>query len=43
MNTKLKGRDFITLRDYSKEDVETVLQLALDLKGKVARGGLIPF
>jgi len=37
VNTKLKGRDFITLMDYSKEDMETILQVALDLKSKVAR------
>jgi len=38
MNTKLKGRDFITLRGYSKEDLETILQVAFDLKSKVATG-----
>lgn len=38
MNTKLKGRDFVTLRDWSKEDLETVLQAAFDLKAKLARG-----
>lgn len=33
---KLKGRDFISLLDYSKEDLETILNLALDLKRKLA-------
>lgn len=38
MNTQLKGRDFITLRDYSKEDLETILKIAFDLKAKLAMG-----
>ena len=38
MNTLLKGRDFISLRDYSREDLESVLHLAANLKSKVARG-----
>lgn len=38
MNTKLRERDFITLRGYSKEDLETILQVAFDLKSKVATG-----
>lgn len=38
VDTRLKGRDFITLRDYTKEDLETILQVAFDLKNKVARG-----
>jgi len=37
MNTKLHGRDFVTIQGYSKEDLETILQVALDLKSKVAR------
>lgn len=36
MNTKLRGRDFITLKGYSKDDLETILQLAFDLKVKLA-------
>jgi len=35
---KLKGRDFISLMDYSKEDLEAILNLAFDLKRKVASG-----
>lgn len=38
MKTKLKGRDFIDLRDYSREELETILELAFDLKLKVASG-----
>lgn len=33
---KLRGRDFISLLDYSKEDMEAILDLAFDLKRKVA-------
>ena len=27
-----KGRDFLTLLDYSREEVETILDTAIDLK-----------
>ncbi len=37
MQTKsLRGRDFLTLRDYSREEIETFIDLALDLKGRFA-------
>jgi ornithine carbamoyltransferase len=35
---KLKGRDFLTLLDYSREDLEAILNLAFDLKRKLASG-----
>ena len=35
---KLKGRDFISYLDYSKEDLENILNLAIDLKRKLASG-----
>lgn len=35
---KLKGRDFLTLLDYSREDIEAILNLAFDLKMKLASG-----
>ena len=35
---KLKGRDFVSLMEYSKEDMEAILNLAFDLKRKVASG-----
>jgi ornithine carbamoyltransferase len=38
MNTQLRGRDFITMKGYSKEDLETILHLAFDLKMKRASG-----
>jgi len=31
-----RGRDFLTLRDYSREEVETILDVALDLKRRYA-------
>jgi N-acetylornithine carbamoyltransferase len=33
-----RGRDFITLLDWSKEEIETILDLALDLKRRYATG-----
>jgi len=33
-----KGRDFLTLRDYTREEVETILDVALDLKRRFAIG-----
>lgn len=33
-----RGRDFITLLEWSKEDVETILEVALDLKRRFALG-----
>lgn len=38
MQTGLRGRDFISDLDFSKEEVETVLELAWDLKMKRALG-----
>lgn len=38
MKTKLQGRDFVSLKDYSKEDLETILRLAFDLKVRLASG-----
>ena len=33
-----RGRDFITLLDWSREEIETVLEVALDLKRRFALG-----
>jgi N-acetylornithine carbamoyltransferase len=35
-----RGRDFLTLLDWSKEEVETILDVALDLKRRYALGEL---
>jgi N-acetylornithine carbamoyltransferase len=43
MLTGLRGRDCITLLDWSKEEVETVLEVALDLKRKRALGEPHPY
>lgn len=37
-STDLRGRDFITLMDFDREDVETMLDTSLDLKRKWIRG-----
>ncbi len=34
----LRGRDFLTLLDYSREEAETILDVALDLKRRFAIG-----
>ncbi len=38
MQTGLKGRDLISDLDFSKEEVQTVLDVAWDLKSKRALG-----
>ena len=34
MSVNLKGRNFLTLLDYSKEEIEYLLDLAAELKDK---------
>src|SRR5258707_6037609 len=36
MKTNLRGRDFISTQEWTREELETVLQLAFDLKMKWA-------
>src|SRR5438067_11375167 len=43
MQTNLRGRDFISDMDFSKEEVETVLDVAWDLKRKRALGEPHPY
>lgn len=38
MKTTLRGRDFITTSEWSREELETVLDVAFDLKRKFALG-----
>ncbi len=38
MQTGLKGRDMITTQEWTKEEIDTVLSVALDLKRKQALG-----
>lgn len=37
MKTKMRGKHFVTLMDYSREEIETILETAFDLKKKLAR------
>lgn len=43
MQTNFRGRDFISDLDFSKEEVETVLDVAFDLKRKRALGEPHPY
>ncbi len=43
MQSNLRGRDFIGDLDFSKEEVETILEVAWDLKKKRALGELTPY
>ncbi|RME08799.1 MAG: ornithine carbamoyltransferase [Anaerolineae bacterium] len=43
MQTNLRGRDFISDLDFSKEEVETILDVAWDLKRKRALGVPHPY
>ncbi len=38
MQTQLRGRDLITLQEWTKEEIDTVLSVALDLKRQRALG-----
>lgn len=38
MGVNLKGRSFLTLKDYSKEEIEYLIDLAIDLKDKKKKG-----
>ena len=43
MQSSLRGRDFIGDLDFTKEEVETILEVAWDLKKKRALGELTPY
>ncbi|NLL18114.1 MAG: ornithine carbamoyltransferase [Clostridia bacterium] len=43
MQTVFRGRHFITLRDYTKEEIDTMLDVSLDLKRKFAMGVKTPY
>ena len=38
MSVNLKGRSFLTLRDYTTEEIKFLLDLAKELKAKKKRG-----
>ncbi|HEY8803689.1 MAG TPA: ornithine carbamoyltransferase [Clostridium sp.] len=43
MNTLFRGKNFITLQDWTKEEIDTLLEVSLDLKKKFAMGTLTPY
>lgn len=43
MQTIFKGKDFITLQDWTKEEVDTLLEVSFDLKKKFAMGVDTPY
>lgn len=43
MKTIFKGKDFITLQDWAKEEVDTLLEVSFDLKKKFAMGIDTPY
>jgi ornithine carbamoyltransferase len=43
METKLRGKDFITLRDWKKSEIDTLLEVSFDLKKKFALGEPTPY
>ncbi|GAB6137870.1 ornithine carbamoyltransferase [Halanaerobaculum tunisiense] len=43
MQTVLRGKDFISLQDWSKEEVDTLLDVSFDLKRKFAMGIDTPY
>jgi len=43
MKTNFRGKHFITLRDWSKEEIETLLEVSFDLKKKFAMGIPTPY
>lgn len=43
MQTVFRGRHFITLEDYTKEEIQTILDVSFDLKKKMAMGVATPY
>ena len=43
MQSYFRGRHFINLEDYSREEIETLLEVSLDLKRKFAMGMATPY
>jgi ornithine carbamoyltransferase len=38
MKTKMRGKSFVSLMDYSREELETILETGFDMKKMLARG-----
>jgi len=43
MQTRFKGKHFITLQEWTKEEIETLLEVSYDLKKKFAMGIDTPY
>jgi ornithine carbamoyltransferase len=43
MQTIFKGKHFITLQDWTKEEIDTLLEVSFDLKKKFAMGIPTPY
>lgn len=43
MKTNFKGKHFITLQEWTKEEIETLLEVSFDLKKKFAMGITTPY
>lgn len=43
METSLRGKDFISLQEWSKDEIDTLLDVSYDLKRKFAQGILTPY
>ncbi|MHA1302735.1 MAG: ornithine carbamoyltransferase [Candidatus Heimdallarchaeaceae archaeon] len=43
MRTKIRGKDFITLRDYSNEEIDMLLEVSFELKEKFRNGEITPY
>ena len=41
MSVNLKGRNFLTLKDFTKEEISYLLDLSADLKAKKKNGELL--
>ena len=43
MQSVFRGRHFINLEDFTKEEVDTMLEVSMDLKKKFAMGEDTPY
>ncbi|NPD87679.1 MAG: ornithine carbamoyltransferase [Asgard group archaeon] len=43
MRSKLRGKDFITLRDWSKEEIDILLEVSAEIKEKFKKGEVTPY
>lgn len=43
MKSLFRGKNFITLQEWTKEEIDTLLEVSFDLKKKFAMGSITPF